>query len=160
MVTIIRVSKRSTNFILFFLLINIIQVNAQEVFGNAGSNFENGNGISYTIGEAIIFTFNNNSIICTQGFHQTGNDIINKCDDQLIGEVSVFPNPAKGLLHIISQVSIPYYLYNSLGKKVIGGNLTEYNNTIDVSSLPSGLYFLDYSVSCKTKVEKIIIENE
>jgi hypothetical protein len=61
------------------------------------------------------------------------------------GNVLVSPNPTNGLLNI-SFNSIPQNtkieLYNSIGALVLSETMTNKNNTINVSDLSSGIYFM------------------
>jgi hypothetical protein len=67
---------------------------------------------------------------------------------------SVYPNPTKGILNIVSKVSKfdGFRIYNSNGLLVKEkyGSLNESNeNAIDVSDLPSGIYYLTVMNSSK-----------
>ena len=75
----------------------------------------------------------------------------------LAENISIYPNPAKDILTIsckngatIDEVVI----YNQMGLKVFAGEFLD--NTIDVSSLPQGLYFIHLQLGDQIKIRKII----
>ena len=57
---------------------------------------------------------------------------------------SIFPNPAVNTLKFETNEWIEnrFSIYNSLGAEVAGGNITSEKNHIDISELPTGIYFL------------------
>lgn len=80
----------------------------------------------------------------------TGNDVKEK------SKIQVHPNPVKDILNIISDKKIDAVsVYNSTGQlvKEISGS-----QTIDLSKLSSGIYFVKTLVEGKIKVSKIIKE--
>ena len=71
--------------------------------------------------------------------------------------ITVYPNPAKNQITVNSSMKIDsYQIFNTLGKKVLGGVLT--NSTIQIESLHSGSYFivLDDKNSNQTYLKKFI----
>lgn len=76
---------------------------------------------------------------------------------------SVLPNPANKDLYLnYSSQTNPhmFFLYNYLGKAVLGGNISEYSKSIPIETLPDGIYFwkmIDQAE--KTLSGKIIIQH-
>lgn len=71
-------------------------------------------------------------------------------------DVSVFPNPASDVLHIRNVArKESYCLYNCMGEEKVRGSLFSGENTINVSTLAEGLYFL----AINNSIYKIIIRN-
>jgi len=76
---------------------------------------------------------------------------------QLESLISIYPNPVKNILHInhsgynLDNVS----LYDVLGKSVMDAKTS---NTINVSKLKSGLYFVRIRIEDKQIIKKIVIE--
>ena len=71
--------------------------------------------------------------------------------------ITVYPNPAKNQITVNSSMKIDsYQIFNTLGKKVLGGVLT--NSAIQIESLHSGSYFivLDDKNSNQTYLKKFI----
>ena len=82
---------------------------------------------------------------------------IHDVDEDTEATFAVYPNPTDGLLHVVETVCTPslqgqteYRITNLLGQTVLIGEVTK---TIDVSSLPAGLYYLTIG----DQTQKIII---
>ena len=73
---------------------------------------------------------------------------IHDVDEDTEATFAVYPNPTDGLLFVEGQGE--YRLTNPLGQILLLGTTTK---TIDVSSLPAGLYFLTIG----DQTQKIII---
>ena len=55
----------------------------------------------------------------------------------------LYPNPAKDFISIKNLIgNCNYTIFNSTGKPIKSGLLTESNNLIDVKALPAGFYFI------------------
>jgi hypothetical protein len=84
-----------------------------------------------------------------------------------ISQLSIFPNPASGSIVIafeISQnVSASISIVNQIGQEMINSevlteNQTMVNQHIDISTLPSGIYFASVRCSCgKQLTEKFVV---
>lgn len=74
--------------------------------------------------------FNITVASCSVGVEETENE-----------KLSVFPNPTNGKLNFSFAVSGNYAILNSLGQTVRSGKLNN-ENSIDVSALQNGLYFI------------------
>jgi len=71
--------------------------------------------------------------------------------------ISIYPNPAKDILNISCQDGATIeevIIYNQTGQKVFAGELLD--NTIDVSSLPQGLYFIHVQVGDQRATKKVV----
>ena len=80
-------------------------------------------------------------------------------NDNLIQDFSIYPNPVNNKVNIVlnnNNIS-KVQLYNILGKKVLETKSLK-NNSLNVSSLNSGVYFLKiYNTENKSATKKIII---
>lgn len=78
-----------------------------------------------------------------------------KENNSFIKAISIFPNPANTLINIDlpanSRVQIE--ITNALGQKILS---TENNNTIDISNLPNGLYFITIKQGTHSHTQKLI----
>lgn len=68
--------------------------------------------------------------------------------DNEMNSIALYPNPTTGLINIqtkekISSVSV----YNSVGQKVSFNSLNKENTSIDISTLPSGIYLVEVSLN-------------
>ncbi|MBW7845395.1 MAG: T9SS type A sorting domain-containing protein [Bacteroidia bacterium] len=59
-----------------------------------------------------------------------------------INKINVFPNPAKNTLTVSTNNNLQIKIYNALGSLVLTQSIDKGENTIDISRLPLGLYFL------------------
>ena len=80
--------------------------------------------------------------------------------DVAIEELSIYPNPTKGLLHINNLVLEKIEVNNMEGKtiKIVTFNYPSANNTIDLSDLTKGVYILIIKSNGFTSNQKVIIE--
>ena len=56
--------------------------------------------------------------------------------------IKAYPNPTNGFVTITVKQDVQFNLYSSLGERLFGGTLTRSKNTIDVSQLPSSIYYV------------------
>lgn len=144
----------------FYTTSSIGQSLRQDVIGTCGSSYaDNGLIWSYTVGESVIETYTGSNVIINQGFHQTGIEVVNACDDQLLDVVKLYPNPASQQFTVETEGTMSYVIYNVQGMKVLSGVLSAYYNTIKVSGLVNGLYFMQVSIACHLKTYKIVVNN-
>lgn len=82
--------------------------------------------------------------------------------------LSMWPNPAiKNLsisYHLKSSAAVSVSIFNALGKKVSSSSLSNKNaglhqNTMDISTLKSGIYFVKLLVGNQTYTEKIVVQD-
>lgn len=77
-------------------------------------------------------------------------------DDNLLSQISVFPNPASDVLNVKIPAGVDIQsvqLYDVLGK-VVGNTIV--NNEINISNLSRGVYILNMTTSVGTFTEKIV----
>ncbi len=100
-------------------------------------------------------TFLSDSAVVNTGVNEVEN----------ISLISIFPNPSNGIftLNINSKNHTPesyYTIYNILGdvlmKKLISKSLYNYNQNIDLSYCPKGIYFIEVSIDGNKTTKKLI----
>lgn len=77
-------------------------------------------------------------------------------EDETLDLISMYPNPASNRLHIqMADQGIENHLqiYNQQGQEVMALNL-DLNSQIDISTLPSGLYFLVFNADSHHSITK------
>lgn len=86
------------------------------------------------------------------------NTVVLSTKENAFANLSVYPNPTNKIVHISSKNTISkIQLFNIIGKKVLETK-TLINNTLDVSILNKGVYFLKvYSTENKIATQKLII---
>ncbi len=150
------------------LLTTISMVSAQtidkQVFATAGNSVSNANHkITFTIGEPITGTIQNNTVI-SQGFLAAASSgIVLTVDEQLLSTaIKVYPNPVSENLQIdFTDVrgEAKLMLYSMAGQLLKTEKLNTQNNTINISHLQNGLYlvnlhFTDYKTIRTFKILK------
>ncbi|WP_298514569.1 FG-GAP-like repeat-containing protein [uncultured Kordia sp.] len=75
-------------------------------------------------------------------------------------QFSVFPNPASDYIMIATTVSEPYTVtvFDSLGRKVFVQKEQNGQTKLDVSSLSSGLFFVEIRTTTTKTVQKVVIQ--
>ncbi|HPE57751.1 MAG TPA: T9SS type A sorting domain-containing protein, partial [Bacteroidales bacterium] len=114
----------------------------------------------------------NNSMPNTNLFYENGASMITdislgvgSTEDVILTEnISVHPNPSNGHFTITSDLSSAskMVMVNAIGQKVYEKHISDDQKnqsfTVDVSSCPSGIYFIKVFAGTKTLVQKVIID--
>lgn len=81
-------------------------------------------------------------------------------EDSIFDKVTVYPNPTKGELHINNVFLDKTTVYNSLGQlvKTFTLNSSNTNNTINLSDLPKGVYYVYLINQDSAYTKKIIVK--
>ena len=88
---------------------------------------------------------------------------INQIPEKVINSsLTIYPNPSNDLmtfssLSFVNRKTI-LYIHDLLGEKIAEYILTEFSNTIDISSYSKGMYFASVDINNKTITQKIIKE--
>lgn len=78
-------------------------------------------------------------------------------DDLALTKVSVYPNPVSNVLFIASEITIETLTVFSISGKLVL-ELRNIDNSLDVSGLPQGIYFLKLTSEYGKAVQKFIKE--
>lgn len=85
-------------------------------------------------------------------------EVYDSLDENLNVAFSVFPNPAKDYINIVTNAqSYEYQLINSIGQVVMNGTLNG-NDQISLSNINKGMYFLKVVADGETTINKIIVQ--
>lgn len=89
-------------------------------------------------------------------------DILSTPDFQFIGNIAIYPNPAKDIIYIENNNSsqLNFELYSVTGQKMKADRLPFTNNEIGVHDLSEGIYFLKLfdGVTNSSLVKRIVIK--
>jgi len=102
------------------------------------------------------------------GHYETG--VVSSCNYSNLGInegsglsslLNIYPNPFSNTVtiepgHDVNSQIIPVEILNVLGERVFYWNLSKYNNTIDLSKLQNGIYFLKANINGDTFYYKVI----
>lgn len=133
------------------------------VISNSGDNFVTKEGsLVWTLGEGAVDILKCDTIIHTQGFHQTYLNFHTSKNDLLRSYITIYPNPAGDFINIsVKGLSRDYgiELYDLTGKILLQkSNIAEGNFRLDLTVLAEGNYFLKVNTDQKIafKITKTI----
>jgi len=117
----------------------------------------------------FFITFNTNSNVRGQGWkisYASSNVGINEAEMATLSNLNIYPNPASKQLNLAfvaqNTSSVSISLSNVAGMKVynqtISNHSENYTQTIDVSSFPKGMYFINIRSENGNVIRKIVIE--
>ncbi len=93
----------------------------------------------------------------SEGFYTLNGDCdVLSVNENLLSQISVFPNPTSGILNLKMPASVEVIsttMFDILGKKV---NVAYSNGTINTSSLSQGVYLLKVETSAGTLTQKVV----
>jgi hypothetical protein len=75
-------------------------------------------------------------------------------------DVTIFPNPAKNEI-VLTWTGLNKFnvsIYNSMGQELYSTSLFEHKNSLNISNLATGLYFLKISDTNKSTTKKLLKE--
>lgn len=128
------------------------------IYDTGGNGINNGNGE----GHYQIEDENGNILYSGDGTFTDQDFAIMTVDVEMLGmsdnaveTINVYPNPAKNILRISSEVSTAS-IYNIQGQLMMNGPVN--GNSIDISSLPNGMYFVRLNVEGQVVDRKFVKE--
>lgn len=128
-----------------FSVIGHAQSVTPEVIATAGQQYQNGAlQLEWTLGEVITESQSNGNETLTQGFHQPEMKVTGLEDFHTGLELSVFPNPSTGILHVAFDAqprALHFALNDATGQTLIRRQATQ-GFELDLFSLAPGSYFL------------------
>lgn len=120
-----------------------------EVIGNAGDYYQDADGVNlhWTVGEIAIEHYDKDELRLSEGFHQLYlESFVTALWElpELSIHLEVFPNPTSGWLNIRTDNPERFSLkiFNVHGQQLTTAVLEQGQLTMDLSSLPDGLYLL------------------
>jgi hypothetical protein len=139
-------------FVIIFLFLSIPsfgQLEMMQTLGSAGGNSSNSNAsLDWSLGQVAVSTLVSSEAILTQGLLQE-NLLITRIGlhSEKLADVSVYPNPTAGNLMVVMSENKPltYSITDLDGKLLLKGRFSDIQNTLDISGLPAGEYFLNIS---------------
>lgn len=91
--------------------------------------------------------------------------IVNLCtgitEHDLAQEINIYPNPANEVVRVEGlefSVESVLMIVDVLGKEVLRADFNSVNQSIDISELSAGIYFLKVNHNSKSYIKKIIVE--
>ena len=134
-------------------------LHSPHVISSGGSSISGVNyNLCFTIGELAVTTYNQESFILTQGFHQNDYQFVNITESHLTeSQLTIFPNPTNNISNIICETP---HLTGSLSIKTLSGQLVFSNEIfstsqiqqIDLSTFSQGMYFLEVVLGANDRI--------
>lgn len=120
---------------------------SQAVVATTGGEGKAGNTtVSYTVGEPIASTIQNDSAVLTQGFHQPTYVTTAIKEAFLPGTITVFPNPTTAMLQVelkeMDLDNLVLVLHDAKGSSIAGAAPKANFWQTDLSGLAGGAYWL------------------
>jgi hypothetical protein len=151
----------SMKYILVSLLCTVIitaSARSQQVINTTGATIlSNTHIIEYSIGELAITTISAPNNYATQGVLQPYVKVINPTCNIINQAFQYFPSPTYDRLRLVGQYNWidAYQVFAADGKLV--RSLKFYNNEIDLTNLPTGVYFIRMLPGCNNNYKTIKI---
>jgi len=114
---------------------------------SSGDSFNNSTfQLNWSLGEVTIETYNSETYVLTQGFHQNNYIITSINDFSKNIELSVYPNPTTNYLTLqvdeFKTATLNYTLSDVDGKSLLSAQINNNLEKIDVSRFATGTYIL------------------
>ena len=84
-------------------------------------------------------------------------DIETNLTQNAADDISIYPNPAKDQIMIYNANGWKFTMLNTVGKTVLEGSISNQNQSINISDLEPGLYFLKFQKSDKVFVKRVVV---
>jgi hypothetical protein len=94
------------------------------------------------------------------GTHEVLQVVSVSCMNTVELEVSVYPNPATDFVKIVNAYGCEISIYNSIGtmvKQIVNANSEFDTCTIDVSDLPTGVYYVSIRNNSNVETKSVVI---
>ena len=75
---------------------------------------------------------------------ETLQNLLNTPDFEITGDLKIYPNPAKTTITVMNNryPHLSFQFFNVVGQRIHSGSLSNTMNTINVTNLAEGVYFL------------------
>ncbi len=139
-----------------------------QIIGAAGDSYQGASmQIDWTIGEPLITSFENETILLSQGFHQPTVILTNTSELPVnINFVNIYPNPAIDNINVTIDFAqdqvIELIIYNIKGqklslKKCAGSSIAE---TLNLSNYSPGFYNITFALDAVNYVYPFTIQKK
>jgi endonuclease I/chitodextrinase len=136
-----------------------------DIIGNEGDSSDHIQDKTYRRKSTITSpnsTFNTNEweILPADTFEDIGShNVVLSSEDTFLEAFRMYPNPTNGnQIHFNLTENVTVQVYSILGKTLETQNLSQNNNSLDISSLSKGMYFVKVN-SVKKSILKKLIKN-
>ena len=141
---------------IYCALFSFAQSQDTKLIGTSGTISQGGNiTMSWSMGEVVTTTFENNGVTLTQGYQQGELKVVSiNNPEQLQYELKAYPNPVVQALTIeVIETDKAYKVYHFSGRIMATGKFEQTKTNLDFTNYEPGTYFLQIEDS---KTHKII----
>ncbi|MDP3928590.1 MAG: T9SS type A sorting domain-containing protein [Bacteroidota bacterium] len=87
-----------------------------------------------------------------------------KSNEEFKESIQLFPNPAKEFIAVnfipsVNLATMQITIYNSVGQQIYNQKAKSFENKIDVSNFPKGIYFFQFNSDSFQTIKKVILSN-
>lgn len=90
----------------------------------------------------------------TDGYQQIPDSLFEKKQ----AKVTIFPNPAQDYFTVLGGSNANVYVFNHTGSQVLFSRLTKTHNTVDVTSLGSGIYTIKIEIADEVHHVQLLVQ--
>lgn len=98
----------------------------------------------------------NNNIIASEVCEFITDEPLSIANDFIKNELKIYPNPVFNVLYINNGIGGDIEIYDSLGKFILNENILTNKESMDVSNLKSGLYFVKFNTDKGTIYKTVV----
>jgi predicted small integral membrane protein len=137
----------------------VFTASASAAYNYTWSGGVQGNTLAVTPSVSTSYTVKATNTVTGCSSTKTINLSVNKClgiinSQDMMADVSVYPNPSNGLLIVETTRQLNVSIYNQLATLVFSTVTNQTNNNFDLSQLPQGVYYIKVYDGEKVKVLK------
>ena len=116
-------------------------------------------------GSVVLYDGGGNTIYSTSGDYGDGDSTFFSTDGFLgitnaaLEQLSVYPNPARGMINIAQAEGANVAIYDVSGRMVMSAEGIGANQQLNVASLVNGTYFVQVELEGNQSIKKIVIAN-
>lgn len=108
----------------------------------AGANWDKMPGTPAQAGTGSLYSIKRTGIKSLSPFTVFDNNTVGVQDVAISLNAHIYPNPATTVLNIDVETPVQATIFNTSGQQVISHNIDINNKTIDISTLPQGMYYI------------------
>ncbi len=119
---------------------------------------DGGGPINLTDNDGLV-VYSTNGAYCngeSKNFSTTGNPL--SIEDNTLSQTILYPNPTKGIIHVLTKNVVDLDVYDITGKRVHSALNVKDGSQIDLSHLSDGLYLVKLFDEVSEKTIKVIIK--
>ncbi|WP_417290320.1 T9SS type A sorting domain-containing protein [Corallibacter sp.] len=123
------------------------------IYADNPSDFEQGGALETAIGGNYSVDAHTNFVIDSDAC-----ELLSRVDVTGVN-MSMYPNPTSGVINIVLNEKASYELVNLNGQLILDGNLVNGSNSVNISKISKGVYFINIKTNTGQFLTKKLIKN-